>query len=249
MGKWIEKNDSIVRIRFVGPLYIRKETFMELIKDQKDILSLLEDVEKRGWRWEIWGVRGEGIAEINLARATFEFKEYIPDDWMREMRGRKDRFWFEIDLGEERPKQIRILSILDAEVKVIIDDDKDIYVEINPFKKTIVSIPDLFWDTIPRRRATLNDARKLYDVVVYFLERGFKIKSEYAMENFQKLSQRIKPEYTFPIRLTLTIINPKEVPSWKTLVKELYEFFRERGIAARIDKEESFLRLFEKPIP
>jgi len=58
MGKWIEKNDSIVRIRFVGPLYIRKETFMELIKDQKDILSLLEDVEKRGWRWEIWGVRG-----------------------------------------------------------------------------------------------------------------------------------------------------------------------------------------------
>ena len=245
----IQRNDSIIKIRFRGPLYISKETFIELIKDRKDILSILKDIEKMGWEWSLWNVMGEGIAEIDLAKATFEFKEYIPEDWMRELRSRRDRFWFEIDLGEERPKQVEILSVLNAEIKVIIDKDKDVYVEINPFRKAIVGIPDLFWDAIPRRRATLDDARRLYDAVMYFLEHGFKIESKYVMEKFQKLSQRIKPEYTFSIRLALTIVDPKKVPNWETLVEELYKFFRERGIAAKIEKEKSFLKLFEKPIP
>jgi len=141
------------------------------------------------------------------------------------------------------------LSVLDANIKVIIGENDDVYVEVNPFRKTIVGIPNLFWDSIPRRRVTLSDAKKLYDAVVYFLEHGFKIEDQYIMEKFQELSQRIRPEYTFSIRLSLTIVDPKKVPDWGTLIRELCEFFRRRGISMKIEKEKSFLKLFEKPIP
>ncbi len=243
----IEKKDNIIRIRFKGPLHISKKTFLELIKDKNEIISLLEEIEKREWKWRLWEADGEGIAEINLDEAIFRFKEYIPDEIMRELRGRRDNFWFEIDLGEKKPRQIEILSVLDAVIEVTIDEDATI--RINPFKKTINYISNLFWNGIPKRKARLLDAKKLHNAVQFLLDKGFKFGDKYVAETFQELTQKIMPEYTFSIRLSLTVINVEKVPSWETLVKELYEFFESRGIAARIDEEKSFLRLFEKPIP
>ena len=81
------------------------------------------------------------------------------------------------------------------------------------------------------------------------MDKGFKFESKYEREKFQELSQKIAPEYTFTIRLNLTIFMIEKVPSWDKLVGNLYKFFEDRGIAAKIDKDKSFLSIFEKPIP
>lgn len=199
--------------------------------NEKDILEfhpwvkpLLEEVRNRGWNYEFSDVKAEVLVELDLDELKLDLRYYPP---------RLERFeeggTYEIsaEVGSEPPAVLKVLSIESFKVRV---STKNCWnaAEIDPFKREVNSIKDVLW-AFGEEVDKLSQAREVYEVARWLIEKGFKPANNYVIKDYKKLVDMFEKPYKFAVTLEIAVEDENKVPGWEELKKELSKFFYERG--------------------
>lgn len=220
----------------------------DVLKFHPWIKPLLEEIKNKGWNYRFSNINAEVLVELNLDDLMLTLTYYPPriEKWEEE-----GTYEISAKLGEEPPAIMKILSIEGFNVDVF--PEHCLYaVEIDPFKKEVKKIRDVLWNGLGEKCSSkLNEARDVYEIAKWLIEdKGFKPASDYVLENYKKLVDLFEKPYKFDLTLELTVKDESKVPTWKSLKKELHNFFYDRGLLVELkgDHKKSF-DLFKKPIP
>ncbi len=212
------------------------------------ITPLLEEIRKKGWKYDFSNVNAEVLVELNLNELTLNLKYYPPRIERLEEKG---SYEISAKIGDKPPAVMKILSIEKFNVEISTEHCW-CAVEIDPFKRKIKSIHDILWHDFNRSGPNkLAEAREVYEVVKWLIdEKGFILADNYVVENYKKLLDLFEKPYKFTLTLEVSVKDENKVPSWEALKKDLYNFFYERGFLIELKKEDKDVSsLFRKPIP
>jgi len=212
------------------------------------INPLLEEIKRKGWKYDFSNVNAEVLVELNLNELTLTLKYYPPRIEEFEEKG---TYEISAEIGNEPPAVMKILSIEKFNIEISTEHCWRA-VEIDPFKRKVESIHDVLWSGLykdgPNR---LSEAREVYEVAKWLIdEKGFKPADDYVVKNYKKLLDLFEKPYKFNLTLELTVKDENKVPSWEELKKDLCIFFYERGLLAELKEEDKdIFSLFRKPLP
>ncbi len=235
---------TIIHIK--GPLNVGKDI---ILKFYPDLRLLLREIREMGWSYSFSEVYGKASVIIDLDKVNFTLEYHPPEIEELEEKG---TYEIRAEVGYEPPAVLRVEAIDKFEIYI---SSKNAWrcVRINPLEKTITYIKDVLWNGIrldgksPRK---LSEAREVYQIVKFFLQKGYRMKNEYVLEKYKELVELFEKTYTFTLTLELTVHNEELVPGWNDLIRELGEFFYKKGLLMSIkenNKHKHFL--FRKPLP
>jgi len=208
---------------------------------------LLEEIKKKGWKYNFSNVNAEVLVELDLNELTLTLKYYPPRIEEFEEKG---TYEISAEIGNDPPAVMKILSVEKFNVEISTEHCWRA-VEIDPFKREIKWIYDVLWSGLnkdgPNR---LSEAREVYEVAKWLIEeKGFKPANDYVVKDYKKLLDLFERPYKFTLTLELTVKDVDKVPSWEELKKDLCKFFYERGLLVEFKENRDPLSLFKKPIP
>ena len=236
----------MVVIKFIGEISIGER---EILKFYPEIKPLLDEIRGKGWSYHFTNVIGEAEAELDLDNLYFRLEYYPPRIWRDECEG---RYEISAKLGSEAPAILRVNSIEKFEVSVSTEHAWSC-VNANPLKREITYITGVLTNSILRRKepSKLSEAREVYNVVKFFLNKNFSFKDKYVIEHYKELIDLFEKRYRFNLSLELVVDREDKVPGWRELLEELSKFFYERGLLMKLKEEDKkdIFPLFRKPIP
>lgn len=217
----------------------------DVLRFHPQVKKFLEEIRGKGWSYSFTDIVGEAEVEIDPERLTFTLHYYPPRIDVLEEEG---KYTVEAEVGTEPPSVIRVLRV--ESFKVEISAGKYIgAVKVDPLAKTVEHITNVLgWSILEREKKRLADARAVYEVVKWLVKvKGFKLGNEWVVEKYKELVDMFEKPYRFELKLELTVKDESRVPSWEDLLKDLCEFFLERGLLVKVSRNRGlFLR---KPIP
>ncbi len=233
---------TIIHIK--GPLSVSEDIILKFYPDLK---NLLNEIRGMGWSYSFSNVYGKASVIIDLDKADFTLEYYPPRIEELEEKG---TYEIRAEVGYEPPAILRVEAI--DKFKIYISS-KNAWrcVGINPLEKTITYVQDVLWRGIKpdkRRPRKLSEAREVYEITKYFLQKGYRMENEYILEKYKELVELFEKSYSFTLTLELTVHKEELVPGWQDLVKELGEFFYKRGLLMSIKENDKYF-LFRKPLP
>lgn len=233
----IKKGDQITAI-FKGVLSICNE---DILRFHPRVRPLLKEIESKGWKWNFWNTRGKAKVIVNLKKAEFSLHYSPPRYW--EEPEEEGYYYLQLNLGDKQPAIYEILEVKGLEICI----GRTWSVRIDPFKEVITYISDPFWGGIGKEKPEkLSEAREIYEIVRWFLSKGYQLKDKYEVKHYKKLVDCFEKRYQFPLELDITVEDAEKVPNYEKLQKQLTEFFREKGMLVEIKDKRRFL---EKPLP
>lgn len=227
------------KVRLKGKFSLREKDVVEF---HPWIKPLLEEIVKRGWKYEISGVKAEVLVELDLDNIPMTLRYYPP-----RIEEPEDEGTYEVsaELGKEPPAVLDIRSIEGFDIAISTEHCWRA-VEIDPFKQEVKWIHDVLWHGLkedgPKKLA---EAREVYEVAKWLVdERGFRLASEHVARNYRRLLDLFEKPYRFTLTLEVTVKDENKVPGWKELRKDLHSFFHERGLIAEVKEDRNFLDFF-----
>lgn len=232
-------------IRIEGELNVSKDI---ILRFHPELKGLLKEIKERGWSYSFVNVKGKAHVVLDLNKIEFRLEYYPPRIEELEEEG---VYEIRAEVGSEPPAALEVEAIDSFQLAVSTQHARDC-VEVDPVGRIITYIQDVLWDGIrlgkERGAERLSEAREVYEVVKFFLDKGYGLKNSYTVEKYKQLVDLFEKPYRFTITLELTVQQEDKVPSWHDLVDQLAEFFRERGLLMKLmnDRKKMF---FQKPIP
>ena len=216
-----------------------------------EIRSLVNSIKDRGWRYSFTDIVGRAKVNLNLNKIRFKLTYYPPRIERFEEKG---SYGISAEVGEKPPAILDVECIESFKISISTEHAWDC-VSIDFFKKTITYIRDVLWNGPRlgggREPKKLSEAREIYDVVKFLLEKGYKFENEYVIENYKKLVDLFEKKHKFTLTIELTVDREDMVPGWSELKDSLSKFFYERGLLMRIKRrsKKNIFSIFKKPIP
>ncbi len=228
-----------------GPISVGEDV---ILRFHPWLRTLLDGLRRRGWSYHFTNVEGRARVRLDLDRIRFALRYHPPRiDEFEE----KGSYEISAEVGDEPPALLEVLSVESFGLEVSTEHARHC-VRVDPLKREITSIRDVLWRGFGEEEgpSRLSEAREVYEVVRFFLDRGYEIRSEYVARDYKKLIDLLEGSYRFDLVLELTVEREELVPGWRELKRDLWEFFRERGLLMEIKgKEGDPFSLFRKPIP
>ncbi len=218
-----------------------------ILRFYPEIEGLLREIRGRSWKYSFTHVHGRARVILDLDKLVFRLEYYPPRIEDLEEKG---VYEIRAEVGEEPPGILEVRAINEFRLAV---SSKHTWrsVEVDPLEKTITYIEDVLWRGIRldgKKVEKLSEAREVYEIVRFFLNKGYSFKDEYVIERYKELVQLFEKTYTFTITLELTVHDENLVPGWNDLVNQLAEFLYKRGLLMKL-KEHDRPFSFRKPIP
>ncbi|ADC66527.1 conserved hypothetical protein [Ferroglobus placidus DSM 10642] len=183
---------------------------------EKDILEfhpwvkpLLEEIRSRGWNYEFSDVKAEVVVELDLDELKLNLRYYLPPLERFEEEG---TYEISAEVGSEPPAVLKIISI----------ESSRIYqncwnaAEVDPFKREINSIKDVLWG-FGEEVGKLSQAREVFEVARWLIEKGFKPANDYVIKDYKKLVEMFEKSYKFTLTLEIAVEDENKVPGWGSL--------------------------------
>lgn len=244
--KFISIKNNLVEVKVKSDYLDVSEK--EVLKFHPWIKNLLDEIKSKGWNYQLTKISGEALISINLKEIIFNMNYYPPriDEFEEE-----GKYSIEFSLKEsEAPKILKILKINSFKMDISTPNCWHA-VSADPFTRKITYVCDVLHNFVfncKKRPKRLSEAKEVYEVVKWFLEKGYQFSENYVEEDFAKLVKLFEKPYSFSLKLELIVRDMDKVPGWDSILNDLVKFFNRRGILIKFPKEYRGI-LSKKPLP